>query len=48
MLADSTGQVCLIGETKVGGAIKPDFQPGEGRWTVLADPEGHLFCITTA
>lgn len=27
------------------GATKPDFQPGEGQWTVLADPEGHLFCI---
>ncbi|MDP9868313.1 MULTISPECIES: VOC family protein [Streptosporangium] len=30
------------------GATKPDFQPGEGRWTVLADPEGHLFCIAAA
>ncbi|MGI5493269.1 VOC family protein [Microtetraspora malaysiensis] len=27
------------------GATKPDFQPGEGQWTVLADPEGHLFCV---
>lgn len=27
------------------GATKPEFQPGEGRWTVLADPEGHLFCV---
>ncbi|MFC6085892.1 VOC family protein [Sphaerisporangium aureirubrum] len=26
------------------GATKPDFQPGEG-WVVLADPEGHLFCV---
>ncbi|MEU5761207.1 VOC family protein [Nocardia sp. NPDC047648] len=30
------------------GASKPDFQPGEGRWTVLADPEGHLFWIAAA
>jgi hypothetical protein len=27
------------------GAAKPEFQPGEGQWTVLTDPEGHLFCI---
>ncbi|WP_431896920.1 VOC family protein [Nonomuraea sp. bgisy101] len=27
------------------GATKPDFQPGGGDWVVLADPEGHLFCI---
>jgi catechol 2,3-dioxygenase-like lactoylglutathione lyase family enzyme len=26
------------------GASKPEFQPGE-YWTVLADPEGHLFCV---
>jgi catechol 2,3-dioxygenase-like lactoylglutathione lyase family enzyme len=26
------------------GASKPEFQPGEG-WIVLADPEGHLFCV---
>lgn len=26
------------------GATKPDFQPG-GHWVVLADPEGHLFCV---
>lgn len=30
------------------GATKPVFQPGEGKWTVLADPEGHLFCIAAA
>ncbi|WP_327151173.1 VOC family protein [Nocardia sp. NBC_01329] len=30
------------------GATEPEFQPGEGRWTVLADPEGHLFCIAAA
>ncbi len=27
------------------GASKPDFQPGGDQWTVLADPEGHLFCV---
>ncbi|MEV6448395.1 VOC family protein [Amycolatopsis sp. NPDC051716] len=27
------------------GATKPDFQPGGGDWTVLQDPEGHLFCL---
>ncbi|GIH69798.1 glyoxalase [Sphaerimonospora thailandensis] len=26
------------------GATKPEFQPGQG-WIVLADPEGHLFCV---
>lgn len=26
------------------GATKPDFQPSSD-WTVLADPEGHLFCV---
>lgn len=28
------------------GATKPDFQPGEDRWTVLLDPAGHPFCVT--
>lgn len=27
------------------GAAKPEFQPGEGKWVVLTDPEGHPFCI---
>jgi catechol-2,3-dioxygenase len=27
------------------GATKPGFQPGEGQWTVLADPQGHLLCL---
>jgi Glyoxalase-like domain len=27
------------------GATKPDFQPGDGQWVVLADPEGHLLCL---
>ncbi|MEV0032106.1 VOC family protein [Nocardia sp. NPDC050793] len=30
------------------GATVPDFQPGLDQWTVLADPEGHLFCIAAA
>jgi hypothetical protein len=29
------------------GATMPEFQPGEDKWVVLADPEGHLFCLTT-
>jgi predicted enzyme related to lactoylglutathione lyase len=29
------------------GASKPEFQPGEDRWVVLIDPEGHPFCLTT-
>jgi hypothetical protein len=27
------------------GATVPEFQPGEGKWVVLADPEGHVFCL---
>ncbi|WP_327086294.1 VOC family protein [Nonomuraea sp. NBC_01738] len=27
------------------GATRPEFQPGEGQWIVLADPEGHPFCL---
>ncbi len=27
------------------GATKPDFQPGDGNWLVLVDPEGHPFCV---
>jgi catechol 2,3-dioxygenase-like lactoylglutathione lyase family enzyme len=29
------------------GASKPEFQPGDGKWVVLADPSGHVFCVTT-
>jgi predicted enzyme related to lactoylglutathione lyase len=29
------------------GATRPDFQPGDGKWIVLRDPEGHPFCLTT-
>ncbi|MEU1734346.1 VOC family protein [Streptosporangium sp. NPDC020145] len=28
------------------GATRPGFQPGGDGWTVLADPEGHPFCIS--
>lgn len=27
------------------GATRPDFQPGDDQWLVLADPAGHLFCL---
>lgn len=27
------------------GASRPEFQPEGPDWTVLADPEGHLFCV---
>ncbi|MFF2749890.1 VOC family protein [Kitasatospora sp. NPDC058048] len=37
-----------VKELLSAGATKPEFQPGEGEWTVLADPEGHLFCIASA
>lgn len=30
------------------GASKPEFQPGGSEWTVLADPEGHVFCLIAA
>ncbi|WP_412539549.1 VOC family protein [Longispora sp. K20-0274] len=28
------------------GATRPDFQPGDGHWTVLQDPAGHPFCLS--
>lgn len=34
-----------VEEFEALGATKPDFQPGGGDWVVLADPEGHLFCL---
>ena len=34
-----------VKEFEALGATKPEFQPGGGDWAVLADPEGHLFCI---
>ncbi|MFF7633504.1 VOC family protein [Kitasatospora sp. NPDC008050] len=30
------------------GACRPEFQPGDGQWIVLTDPEGHPFCLTAA
>ena len=30
------------------GATRPEFQPGGDEWVVLADPEGHLFCLAAA
>lgn len=27
------------------GAQVPEFQPGDGGWLVLTDPEGHPFCV---
>ncbi|MFC9437714.1 VOC family protein [Nocardia sp. NPDC057030] len=30
------------------GASKPQFQPGGDRWTVLLDPSGQPFCISSA
>ncbi|HEY3463635.1 MAG TPA: VOC family protein [Amycolatopsis sp.] len=34
-----------VKEFEALGATKPDFQPGGTDWVVLADPEGHLFCL---
>ncbi|ALG08996.1 VOC family protein [Kibdelosporangium phytohabitans] len=34
-----------VGELVNAGATKPDFQPGGADWTVLRDPEGHVFCL---
>jgi catechol 2,3-dioxygenase-like lactoylglutathione lyase family enzyme len=28
------------------GASRPDLQPSDGAWVVLADPEGHPFCLS--
>lgn len=27
------------------GATRPEFQPGDGQWVVLADPQSHLLCL---
>ncbi|SFW83019.1 VOC family protein [Amycolatopsis australiensis] len=34
-----------VREFEALGATKPGFQPGGTGWVVLADPEGHLFCL---
>ncbi|MFD4402492.1 VOC family protein [Nocardia sp. NPDC058499] len=38
----ATERLCTL------GATVPEFQPGQGQWTVLVDPEGHLFCLAAA
>ncbi|MFE7465204.1 VOC family protein [Streptomyces sp. NPDC057499] len=30
------------------GSSRPAFQPGEGQWVVLTDPQGHPFCLIPA
>jgi predicted enzyme related to lactoylglutathione lyase len=34
-----------VTEVVAVGATKPEFQPGGDEWVVLADPEGHPFCL---
>ena len=29
------------------GASQPDFQPGDGRWRVLLDPDGQPSCLSS-
>ena len=38
-LDDATERLCAL------GASQPDFQPGDGRWRVLLDPDGQPFCL---
>nr|WP_279581383.1 VOC family protein [Fodinicola feengrottensis] len=40
-LAQATKELLAI------GATQPQFQPGGDDWVVLADPEGHVFCLVT-
>lgn len=35
-------------ELLAAGATRPEFQPGGADWTVLQDPEGHVFCLVPA
>jgi predicted enzyme related to lactoylglutathione lyase len=37
-----------LDELREIGASVPRFQPGAGEWTVVADPEGHVFCVAAA
>ncbi|MFG2912683.1 VOC family protein [Kitasatospora sp. NPDC048298] len=37
-----------VGELLALGASRPAFQPGEGQWVVLTDPEGGPFCLIPA
>jgi predicted enzyme related to lactoylglutathione lyase len=41
-LAEAAGEAVAL------GAGRPEFQPGDGSWIVLTDPEGHPFCLTAA
>ncbi len=34
-----------VKEVLAAGASMPEFQPGGDDWVVLADPQGHLFCL---
>lgn len=34
-----------VKEVLAAGATRPEFQPGGDEWVVLADPEGHPFCL---
>jgi predicted enzyme related to lactoylglutathione lyase len=37
-----------VAEMLALGATRPEFQPGGDDWVVLADPEGHVFCVAAA
>lgn len=37
-----------VAELLALGATRPEFQPGGADWVVLADPEGHVFCVAAA
>ncbi len=37
---EATESLCAI------GASRPEFQPGDGRWRVLLDPDGQPFCLS--
>lgn len=39
-LDEAAERLCAI------GATQPDFQPGDGRWRVLLDPDGQPFCLS--
>ena len=34
-----------VKEATAIGATVPDFQPGEGKWTIVLDPAGHPVCL---
>lgn len=39
-LDEATTALCAL------GASRPEFQPGDGRWVVLLDPDGQPFCLS--